>query len=106
MTRLSCSPEMSPGRRLREFPITFTINALFIKLSHCRVLVRSHAACGDRPKQEKRSTPRNAGLPPRASLGPGAASLGRAGPPSSQEHLGKLRFSHSVDPSSGFFAPK
>lgn len=39
----SCTPKISPGRRLWEFPVIFTVNVLFIKLSHCCLV---H---GDRP---------------------------------------------------------
>lgn len=62
-TCVSCTPKINPSRRLWEFPIIFTINVLFIKLSHCKPLFHSHTACGDSLGQEIRSTPRNTASP-------------------------------------------
>lgn len=111
-TCVSCTPKISPGRRLWEFPVMFTVNVLFIKLSHCKPLFHNHPACGDRPAQETRSTPRNAGLTHRLWGFPGV-SLGLAvqpleTPPQTQDlgHWARLTLSSAISPFSGFFAPK
>lgn len=33
---MSCTPKISLHERVGEFPVIFTLNVLFIKLSHCR----------------------------------------------------------------------
>lgn len=54
-TRINCTPKISPGGRLWEFPTTFTAGVLFIKLSHSSrcFTVTQHVETGNEEHTQK-----------------------------------------------------
>ena len=54
-TQINFTPNISPGRRLREFPTTFTADVLFIKLSHSSLCftVTQHVEAGNEGHTQK-----------------------------------------------------